>query len=272
MRRLAALLLTGAALAGAAAAPASAQAPPAAPTRTPGELVVGLSMPVPGFEVGATQGRAVLFAKGFEIDLAYAMAKQMGIPAVRFVQEDDFSTLVGTAPKDWDLALAEITITAQRRTRFDFTRSYLKADQGVLLRKGLTLPRRSIAGLRGLVLCAERGTTGASVVTRKVKPVKTPRIIRGLSRLQADLYQRKCDALVADAPQLGVMRDGSPGRYGPLVGRIVTGERWGAALPKGSPLTRPADAALAALIADGTVARISRAWLSTDVSKLPALR
>ena len=79
---LAAVLVSGAS---GAAAP---------PTKTPGELVVALSMPAPGFQVGAVRGRDVVLAKGLEIDLARALARRLGIPRVRFVNERLFSTLL----------------------------------------------------------------------------------------------------------------------------------------------------------------------------------
>ena len=53
----------------------------------PGALTVGLDMPSPGFEVGAVTGHSVLFARGFEIDLARVIAARLGIPRVAFYQE-----------------------------------------------------------------------------------------------------------------------------------------------------------------------------------------
>ena len=85
------------------------------PTKTPGQLVVGVSMPAAGFQVGAVRGRDVLFAKGYEIDLAEALARELGVPSVRFVQEDRFSAFFEPGAKDYDLALSQITITTGAR-------------------------------------------------------------------------------------------------------------------------------------------------------------
>jgi len=52
---------------------------------------------------------------------------------------------------------------------------------------------------------------------------------------------------------------------------IKTGEQYGVALPKGSPLLAPVDTAVGSLIADGTVQRLQQKWLTTDLSTLPAL-
>jgi len=115
---------------------APAAAPAQTPTKTPGQLVVGVSMPAAGFQVGAVRGREVLFAKGYEIDLAKALAGELAVPAVRFVQEDRFTAFFQPGPKEYDLALSQVTITDARDAVIDFSAPYFPADQGVLLRRG----------------------------------------------------------------------------------------------------------------------------------------
>ena len=83
---------------------------------------------------------------------------------------------------------------------------------------------------------------------------------------------KRCDAVIFDAPALAVLRRQAPDRYGPLVGRIVTNERYGAALEKGSPLLPAINGALSTLAKDGTIARLRQRWLGTDTAKLPMLR
>jgi polar amino acid transport system substrate-binding protein len=264
------LALAAALLAAALLGPSAAGAQ--APTKTPGELVVGLSMPAAGFQVGAVRGRDVLFAKGLEIDLVRALATELAIPSVRFVNDERFSTLIAAGPKDWDMAIAQITITAERSERLAFSRPYFRADQGVLLRRGLTLRAHTLAALRGLRLCAERGSTGADVLRRRIGPTRKPRLVRNFSRLEADLYQRRCDAAVSDAPLLGVMRAQAPDRVGALAGRIATGERYGIAFERGSALRPLVDGALTRLDQNGTLRRLAKRWLTTDVGRLPVLR
>jgi ABC-type amino acid transport substrate-binding protein len=78
--------------------------------------------------------------------------------------------------------------------------------------------------------------------------------------------------VVYDAPTLGTLKARAPDRYGPFVGVIKTGEHYGVALPKGSPLLGTVDAALGALIADGTVQRLQKKWLSANLATLPVLQ
>ena len=127
-----------AALVAAALVASASAAPPA--TKSPGILTVGLAMPSAGFQVGAVRGRDVVLAKGVELDLARELAKRLELTRVRFVNEPLFSRLTAAGPKDYDLALAEISITPARAKRVDFSVPYLRADQGVLVRRGLLLP------------------------------------------------------------------------------------------------------------------------------------
>lgn len=250
--------------------PAAAAAPP---TQDPGELVVGVSMPAPGLQVGAVRGRDVVLAKGLEIELARALAKELGVPRVRFVNEALFSTLVSGRPADWDLAIAAITITPERARRVDFSTPYLTVDQAVLMRQGWRPPvPTSVAGLRSLQLCSERATTGARTILDRIKPQKKPRLATDPSQLMYDLYNDRCDAVVYDADILGAERAAAPERYGPFAGRLITRERYGIAFPKGSPLRASVNGALRTLTRNGTLVRLQKRWLSTDVSKLPVLR
>jgi polar amino acid transport system substrate-binding protein len=251
------------------AVPAGAGAPP---TKNPGELVVGVSMPVAGLQVGAVRGRDVVLAKGLEIDLARAVARRLGVPRVRFVHEPLFSTLVNGRPSDWDLALAGITITPERSRRVDFSVPYLTGDQAVLLREGLAPVPTTIAALRSLQLCSERATSGARVIVERIKPRKKARLVNTPSQLVYDLFNDRCDAVVYDAAVLGAARAAAPERYGPFAGRIVSRERYGIAFPKGSPLRAPVNTALRALQRDGTLSRLQKRWLSVNMSQLKELK
>jgi len=261
--------LAGAALLGLVlVAVASSAAPP--PTVTPGRLTVGVALPSEGFEVGIVKGPRVLYAQGFDIDLARAIARRLGLPRVDFLQSR-FDRLFSSGAKPWDVAVAQITITRRRRATADFTRPYLQVDQGVLLAQTVRPVPRTIAGLRPLRICAIRKTTGADAASARIRPTRPVILIGNVSTLMLNVQTGRCQAVVYDAPTLGTAKAQAPSRYGPFVGVLRTREQYGIALPKGSPLLGPVDAALAALIANGTIKRLERTWLTTDLSKLPVL-
>jgi polar amino acid transport system substrate-binding protein len=248
--------------------PASA-APP--PTQSPGVLVVGLNMPNLGFQVGAVRGTTVVFARGFEIDLAKALGRRLGVRTVTFYQEARFQRLISAGPKPWDLAIGEITITPARARAVDFSVPYLDADEGVLLRKGLAPAPTSLAGLRGLRLCSQLDTTSADTIATLIRPTTKPLLYGNSILLMQNLQTGRCDAVVYDAPILATLRAQVPFRYGPFAGVIATGEKYGITLPKGSLLTPLVNRALRQLIADGTVSALAKRWLTTDLSKLRVL-
>jgi polar amino acid transport system substrate-binding protein len=269
MRRTLAALALVAVAALAAAAAAFPQTPQ---TLTPGRLAVALSMPSPGFQVGAVQGRKVVLAKGFEVDLAKALARRLGLRHVDFVNERRFASLFAAGDKPWDLGIAEVTITAARARNVEFSVPYLSADQGVLLRKNLPAVPRSIADLRGLKLCTQRGTTSADTIAEAIRPTRRPVLLTTEDLLLQRVQTGACDAAVFDLPVLATLRAQVPDRFGPIAGRIVTGETYGIVMEKGSPLKPLVDAALNELLAGSLVDRLERRWLQLDPGRVPVLR
>ncbi|HTT91656.1 MAG TPA: ABC transporter substrate-binding protein [Acidimicrobiales bacterium] len=264
----------GPALAGpvpANSAPANpAPANPAPALLSRGQLTVGVSLPSAGFEVGVAKGAHVIYAQGLDIDLALAIAKRLDLPRVEFVQSR-FSNLFSAGKKPWDIAVAQLTITSGRSHNVSFSQPYMTVDQGVLAATNVSPAPHSLAGLRSLQLCALRGSTGAAVAAHRIAPQKPVMEPDNVPTLMQDLQSGTCQAVVYDAPSLGALKALAPTYYGTFVGLIPTGEHYGVALPKGSPLLPRVDAALKALLADGTVQRLEKQWLSTDLAKVPLL-
>ncbi len=134
------LILACAALAASAviATPALAGTSASPPVKTPGTLTVGLSLPSPGFQTGTIRGTNVVNPKGMEVEMAMDIAKKLGIKTVKFYNVSNFSNIYSSAPKPYDFALAEVTITPARAKAVAFSTPYYNANQGVLIRKGLT--------------------------------------------------------------------------------------------------------------------------------------
>lgn len=246
-----------------------AAAPP--PTQVPGQLTVGVSLPSEGFQVGVVKGQQVLWAQGLEIDLARALASKLGLEQTSFVQSR-FDRLYSAGAKPWDVAIAEITITPERRRTTAFSRSYMSVDQGVLAAQTLRRVPKTMAGLRSLQLCALRKSTGAEVARETIAPTKPVLLVSNVPTLMLDLQTGRCESVVYDAPALGTLKARAPLRYGPFVGVIETGEEYGIAMPRGSALLGPVNKALAALSADGTIERLQRKWITVHLEDLPVLR
>ena len=134
-------LLLAVVLAGLVAIPAASARHAAPPTLVPGQLTVGLDPPAVGFQVGTLRGNNVINPRGFEIDLAKAIAVKLGIPATKIKWlHVPFVTLFRPGAKPFDFAFEESTITVARSRVVNFSAPYFNANQGVLLKKGGTAP------------------------------------------------------------------------------------------------------------------------------------
>lgn len=252
-------------------AAAALAAPASAPAQTTaGTLTVGLSMPSEGFQVGVVAGTEVRYARGLEIDLARDLARRLEL-GTRFVQTP-FAEIVDGAPDAWDVALAQVSVTEAREGVVDFSVPYMRADEGVLMSQFVTKTPKSLAGLRGLRLCSQAGTTGSTLIGTTIKPTVASRTYKDVSSLLLGLQIGRCDAVVYDLPTLATLKDRAPRRYGTLAGKIVTGEEYAVVLPKGSALKARVDAAITAMRRAGVVAKAQRRWLARDLSKVRSLR
>src|SRR5207237_10723785 len=114
-----------------------------------------------------------------------------------------FSGLFSPAPKKLDFAFEELTITAERAKVVSFSAPYFDANQGVLIRKGLTRPK-SIAALKKLQLCAQQTTTGLAYIQHKIRPAKKPLVYSASSTAAFDAVEAgKCVALPREVPVVG---------------------------------------------------------------------
>jgi polar amino acid transport system substrate-binding protein len=245
-----------------------AAAPP--PTRSPGTLTVGVALPSEGFQVGIVKGSEVVYAQGFEIDLARALALRMGLESTVFLQSR-FDRLYSAGVKPFDLAIAEISITPARKRTVTFSLPYMSVDQGVLATQTLTSLPRTIAALKNLRICALAKSTGADLARTKIAPTKPVVAVGNVPTMMLNLQTGRCDAVVYDAPALGTLKARAPDRYGPFVGVIRTGEKYGVAIPKGTPLAGPVNRALRSLLDDGSVDALARQWLTFDPAKARVL-
>ena len=252
------------------AASAALAAPSAAPTRTPGTLVVGFGDPAVGFAVGTVRGNTIKNPKGYEVDLSKAIAKDLGIGTIKYIYTP-WTKLFAPGTKDFDISFQEATITAARKKTVDFSAPYLNANQGVLISKQAQAPK-SLADLKQLQTCAQTDTTGLAYVQTRLRPVKKPLIYQTTTAAFTAVQIGRCDALVLDVPIVALQKKSKPAAYGAVAGQIVTHEQYGAVMAKGSKLTPDVSAAIRALTKDGTIAKLQQKWFAIDVSKIPVLK
>ena len=267
------LLFAAAAIALACASVAGAR-PAAPPTMHPGVLTVGLDPPAVGFQVGTLRGQKVINPHGFEIDLTKAIAKKLKISKINYIKVP-FAVLFRPGTKPFDFAFEESTITPARAKHVSFSAPYFTANQGVLVSRKVVsegkVPK-SLNDLRALQTCAQTVTTGLDYILHKLHPQKPPLQYGTTAAAFAAVQVNKCDALVLDTPIVASQKKTKPSAYGPVAGQIVTNEKYGAVMTKGSKLKPSVDRAIRALAANGTLLKLQKKWFNINFAKIPILR
>jgi polar amino acid transport system substrate-binding protein len=251
------------------AVPAAAARPAAPPTLQSGKLIVAFGDPAPGFASGTVRGNTITKPRGYEVDLATAVAKKLGLTPVWMFSP--WNSLFAPGTKKFDISFQEATITSQRKRTIDFTTPYLNANQGVLISKQTT-PPKSLADLKQLQTCAQTNTTGLDWIKTQLHPAKSPLPFPTTTAAYQAVQINRCQAMILDVPLVSLQKKQKPGAYGPVAGQVVTHEQYGAVLQKGSKLLPTVNGIMKQFAKDGTIAKLQKKWFNLDFAKIPALK
>lgn len=238
----------------------------------PAELVIGLSLGDPVLQAGVVRDGEVVLARGFEVDVARSVARRLRARQLRFVDVRPSARLLTAGSPGWAFAIASVRAGRATAGRVDLSVPYLTTDQAVVPRRGLARPR-TLADLRGLALCAVRGSDGATAIAGTVRPAARPLLVPSAGRLLEMVRTGICDAALVDAAAAGPLLEGRGGLFGPVVTKVEHGDGLSIAVTRGGPVVvTDVDRALRRLRADGTLHRLARAWLGIDPARLRTLR
>ena len=274
MKRLFPLLAAAALVAalagcgGGSSSTTTTNAEPAVPVMHQGKLVVAFGDPAPGFAEGTVRGNKITNPKGYEVDLASAVAHSLHLAPVWIYSP--WTSLFAPGTKKFDISFQEATITAQRKKTVDFTTTYLNANQGVLLSKTAPVPH-SLADLKKLQTCAQADTTGLDYIDTQLKPDKRPLTYPTTTAAYQAVSVGQCQAFILDVPLVLLQKKQTPDRFGNVAGQIVTNEQYGAVLQKHSKLTPIVDGNLTKLTTNGTIGRLQKKWFNVDFAAIPQL-
>ena len=197
---------------------------------------------------------------GFDIELMEAVAAQAGIQ-YEFVNLPFDPMLAGLSECQYDMAIAAITITDERKEQFLFSEPYVDAGQIITVKVGDT----SIQGkedLAGKIIGAQLGTTGEieaqAIEGAEYKPYDT----YDLAFL--DLMNGQIDAVIADNPTaLGFIEKNPENLM--TVGEVFTSEFYGIAVCKDrQDLVDLINPALAAVKESGFVEELAAKYLAGE--------
>jgi polar amino acid transport system substrate-binding protein len=251
------------------AVPAASARPAAVPTLEAGKLIVAFGDAAPGFAAGTVRGNTVTNPRGYEVDIAKAIAAKLGLKP-KWIYSP-WNSLFAPGTKKFDVSFQEATITSQRKRTVDFTTSYMNANQGVLLAKTAPVPH-SLADLKKMQTCAQTNTTGLDYINTQLHPAKKPLTFPTTTAAYQAVQIGRCQAFILDVPLVSLEKKQNPTKFGPVAGQIVTHEQYGAVLQKGSKLLSTMDKTITGLTEDGTIGKLQKKWFNIDFAKVPVLK
>ena len=211
--------------------------------------------------------------KGFEAAVAYAVADKMGFSKdnVTWVRTS-FDEAIQPGAKNFDFNMQQYSITAERDKVVDFSDGYYSAAAAILVRKkaiegGL---RPEMSALKSLKWGVVQATTALPVVTQTIKPESDPLFYDDNSNAVAAMQADQIDAAVFDLPtalylSAVVLKDGVVLGQFPAE-RSENPDQFGLLMAEGNPIKECVNEALAALKADGSLAKIEAEWLQAATS------
>jgi len=212
--------------------------------------------------------------KGFESAVAYAIADQLGFARseVKWTIEP-FNSSYAPGPKDFDFDVNEISITPQRRKAVDFSAPYYTANQAVVaLKDSDPASAESLSELQDARIGVQIGTTSLAAVEDEIDPSEDPQVFNSSNDVVTALKNGQVDVVVVDLPTaLYLTAVQVPNAT--VVGQFSApgGDRWGALLDKGSPLTACVTYAIEAMRDSGELGSITQRWMS-QAAGAPQLR
>ncbi len=242
-------------------APAAAAAAAAAPREdifarvmADKRVRIGVKADTPPF--GVASGDTYV---GFDIDIAMAVAKQLGIEQVEFVPVTSADRIKRLLHGDVDMVVASMTITRYREKKVDFTLPYFQDGEGLLVKK--ESPIASYLDLAGKTVGCVKGST-SSYYMKQVAPDCATKVYANFDELMAGFDKDEVDAITTDTLILiGLMKNArEPDAYR-LAGDRFTTEPYGIAVPENQSRWRDAlDSAIQELWENGRWQVICDSW------------
>lgn len=272
-----ALISAGLAVAGLALAPAmaAAQAPAqaprsrAAPATKPKASQKPPAPPIPKVTI-VTEGNFPPFnmvdaagkPAGFEVDLVNAICQRAKLDC-RIVTAKWDDIIPGVLEKRYDIAVASLQITQERRKHIAFSRRYYTVPAIFVTAKGALPADGAPALLRGKTVAVQRATTFTDYLDRAFRKTIKLQQFPTAEEARRQLAVGKVDAVLGDKVALWKWLESPEGACCAFFGQDIKnnrllGEGVGAGFRKSDLKLREAfNKALAEMIADGAYRKIS---------------
>lgn len=158
-----------------------------------GTLLVGLEGTYPPFSFQGDDGKLT----GFEVEFAQQLAKHLGVEASLKPTKWD-GMLASLDSKRIDVVINQVTISDERKKKYDFSTPYTISGIQALVKKGNEGTIKTAADLKGKKVGVGLGTNYEEWLRQNVQGVDVRTYFR------SNLASRKTEALVAQIQQIDV--------------------------------------------------------------------
>ena len=196
-----------------------------------GEIRIGTTGNQPPFSMKAKNGELI----GYEVDLANALAKNMGVK-LKLV-EMPFSDLLGSLKAGKiDAVMSGMTMTPERNLEVLFAGPYTLSGKSILTKSTLIgeISAATAANEKKYKIASLKGSTSVDFV-KNYMPRHELILIDNYNDGVAMLLSGKADALVADKPICVITLMRNPGKDLVISDKPLTIEPIGMALPSDDP-------------------------------------
>lgn len=195
--------------------------------------------------------------EGFDIDLMNALAEEVGIE-VEFEPMDFDGLIAGLQSGRYEIGIAGITITEERKETIDFSDPYYDAGLIIAVQKDNT-EIQSEADLAGKVVGTRAGTTSEAYL-KENHPDAEIEPFPGIVEAYMDLQAGRVDAVLYDMPNVKYYVAQEAADDLKVVGDVLQGEQYGIGFKKDSEIRDKMNEALQTLKDNGTYDDIYEKW------------
>lgn len=197
--------------------------------------------------------------KGFDIDLAKLVAKELGKEAV--FDNMQFSSVLPAVNSGQDnAAIATITITEERKKNFDFSEPYY--FEGMAAVFDASHPVVKPSQITGKRIAVQLGSV-MEIWLHQHYPNAEITVLDNNNQAIEALIAGHVDVVLMDGAQGGVYSKKHPGLSYSVIAKANEG--YGFVLKKGSPLTDEINLALEKLKAKGEIQKLESIWLKESI-------
>ncbi|MXQ53300.1 transporter substrate-binding domain-containing protein [Shimazuella alba] len=216
-------------------------------------LIVGTDPTFPPFEFKNDKKEY----DGFDIDMIRAVAKEMGIPKVQFVDTEFKGLIPGLQAKKFDAIMSGIYKTDERAKVIGFSDTYYPGGLAIMVKEDNN-KIKNINDLKGKEVSVQIGTKSVSFLKEKYPQVKVKEVEKN-SDMFLELESNRVEAVVTGQPAAKVYAREKGGVK--VLDQLLTHEEYAIGTRKeDEALNKEFNAALKRLKANGEYAKIVKKW------------